>query len=122
MGRKRIYFTPEERRIAVNARANFLYLLRKKTDRVVCDCQGTFTYSIELQDQESQRLKHEETKRHIRFLEGKTKIEKYCKLCDTVKPASEYYITREYLQRYCKPCHNKYRLSLRDKTIQSRYN
>jgi len=115
MGRKRIYFTPEEKRLAVNARARFFTLLRKKNDRVQCDCQGTFTYSIELQNQESQRLKHEETKRHIRFASGLAKTEKYCKACGITKPANEFYTTREYLQAKCKPCHNIFRRESREK-------
>ena len=119
MGRKRIYFTPEERRLAVNARVRFLTLLRKKNDRVFCDCQGTYTYSIELQNQEPMRLIHEETKRHIRFLKGLALTEKYCKSCKTTKPANEFYITREYLQARCKPCHNIFRRESREKAKQS---
>ena len=106
MGRKKIYFTKEDRRKAVNARMRAKADFNRTIYRKICDCQATFTYNTDLDNYETQRLAHEESKRHIRFLKGKTLTEKYCVSCQTIKPASEYYITREYLQRFCKKCHN----------------
>ena len=114
MGRKRIYFSPEERRLAVNARLRFLAHLKRKNFRITCDCQGTYKYSTELDNRAEMESKHNETKRHIRYTNGDTLTEKYCKSCKTIKPACEYYTTREYLQRYCKPCHNQHRKNTRN--------
>ena len=34
---------------------------------------------------------------------------KHCVSCDTIKPVSEYYMSRKWLQKRCKPCHNAIR-------------